>query len=617
MNFFIKSVRLYFYGSKYQEYIFEPNKINVITGDSGTGKTSILSIIDYCLMAQKDNIPHDIQQKVTWFLISFEINGKVWNVARKSPRGGMSGEIYFNEVDIDEKLYPNISVEDFRKKIDNELKIKNIFSYPLDQNYQDSNFVISYRDFLLFNALTESVIGAKDKYWDTEFFGNENFIGKLNTLFQLAIGLNSLEGVKAEEKLKIIKKEIEKIEKIEKNDKNSAEKYNKQVDILFEKCQLEGVLKNIDQSQGKLNSISLGIERLKSLILSNDYYSEIEYLEERKSQVNFELKILEKYKKQYNEYKKNLEKNADSLAPVEYLKSKFDEQILKTFETSDFILELDSSLKKIREKSKELVRDYDFSDDNYILLKEEQKEINKRTKELTEIQSEINYLNTKAFRLGELSLEYSNLSKSEKKRKNKLVDSDIKNEILNYQEALNEIVEKYIDKFKITNNLNESIQENFDCIQTMNNYKNYKTIFDIDEMKLLLYPDSNQFDFPIINVGSKSNYMFLHLCTFLGFHEHFLSRVNSFVLNFLFIDQPSIPYYYGDSRSKDDKRKLIDAFSLINSFMGRILEEKNFQIILIEHAPRSYWEENKLKYFHVVSEFVNGKALIPQDIFGK
>ncbi|WP_336152454.1 AAA family ATPase, partial [Acinetobacter sp. 99] len=185
---------LYFDSIRYEEYIFIPNKINVITGDSGTGKTSIFSIIDYCLMASRSNIPHDIQKKVSWFAISLEINNKDWYIARKSPRGGVSGEIFFSDIGFYEKFSRNITVEELKQKFDEELKIKNSFSYPLDTTYLEKGFEISYRDFLLFNALTESIIGGKDRYFDTDFFGNENFDTRLEDLFQLAIGVNSLEG---------------------------------------------------------------------------------------------------------------------------------------------------------------------------------------------------------------------------------------------------------------------------------------------------------------------------------------------------------------------------------------------------------------------------------------
>lgn len=51
MNLYIESIKLWFKGFsedvlKTVTYPFKPNKINVITGDSSTGKSSILGIID-------------------------------------------------------------------------------------------------------------------------------------------------------------------------------------------------------------------------------------------------------------------------------------------------------------------------------------------------------------------------------------------------------------------------------------------------------------------------------------------------------------------------------------------------------------------------------------------
>lgn len=361
MNFFIEKVRIFFYGDTYEDYIFKPNKINVITGDSGTGKTSILSIIDYCLMAHENNIPYDIQKKATWFSILFNINGKVWFVARKSPIGGMSGEVYFSENYSDEKIKPNITVSEFKDRMNKEFKVDNKFNYPLDSNYYENQFSITFRDFLLFNALTESNIGAKDKYWDIEYFGSENFEGKIDTLFKLAIGINSLDEIKAKNKLEVIKGKIKDIEKIEKNN----QKYLNNLNNLYEKCLQENILSGVASKDDKLSLISSALDRFNKLMLSNDYFLEIDNLEERKSNISFELNILRKYKKQYIDYKKNLERNADSLIPIMYLKSKLDDQLLRTFETRDFIVELENSLKDIREKSKDLICDYEFSDDSW------------------------------------------------------------------------------------------------------------------------------------------------------------------------------------------------------------------------------------------------------------
>ena len=119
--------------------------------------------------------------------------------------------------------------------------------------------------------------------------------------------------------------------------------------------------------------------------------------------------------------------------------------------------------------------------------------------------------------------------------------------------------------------------------------------FSMDEKMLML--KSVDSDFYKRNVGSKSNYMFLHLCFFLGLHDYLLQQKDSFVPNFLFIDQPSIPYYadkgnHAVGKLNDDEKKLQEAFHLMNHFMEVVVgvERHDFQIILIEHAESKYWD---------------------------
>ena len=140
--------------------------------------------------------------------------------------------------------------------------------------------------------------------------------------------------------------------------------------------------------------------------------------------------------------------------------------------------------------------------------------------------------------------------------------------------------------------------------------------FNIEERMLMLKGGDSKFYKR--NVGSKSNYMFMHLCFFLGLHDYFLQHENAFVPNFLFIDQPSIPYYADMDKLRedirnDDEDKLKAAFYLINTFMeGNIGYRRcNFQIILIEHADDKYWK--KYPYFKTKYRFTKDKdsGLIP------
>ena len=163
--------------------------------------------------------------------------------------------------------------------------------------------------------------------------------------------------------------------------------------------------------------------------------------------------------------------------------------------------------------------------------------------------------------------------------------------------------------------LNECIQHIFDGFQYMEHYEHCYTKYEMTQERLMLNNGKSILNYDVI--GSQSNYMFLHLCFFLGMHRYFFENLSiRHIGQFLFIDQPSIPYYAGSENVKTtDKEKLLDAFAGINRFMKYVIEEKKeqFQIILVEHAPDTYWTgENKLDYFVTKENFTNGNALIPQ-----
>ena len=88
MKLHIKEIKLWFVdeGTNPISYFFNNNKINVITGGSTTGKTSIWTIIDYCLVSDKNNIPNEIFEKVSYFGINVIINGREISIIRKSPK---------------------------------------------------------------------------------------------------------------------------------------------------------------------------------------------------------------------------------------------------------------------------------------------------------------------------------------------------------------------------------------------------------------------------------------------------------------------------------------------------------------------------------------------------
>ena len=66
---------------------FYPNKVNVITGNSSTGKSNIIAIINYCLLSEKSNIVEPvINQFSKWYGLEFNAlmllhgNVQIWKL---------------------------------------------------------------------------------------------------------------------------------------------------------------------------------------------------------------------------------------------------------------------------------------------------------------------------------------------------------------------------------------------------------------------------------------------------------------------------------------------------------------------------------------------------------
>ncbi|MCQ6957611.1 DUF3732 domain-containing protein [Mucilaginibacter aquariorum] len=621
MKFHINKIILWFKNeSEPRTLDFLPNKVNVITGGSGTGKSSILSIFDYCMLSTKANIPQEmINENIAWYGLDFRINEKDFLLARKSPvMNTGSDEIYFSSDNtFPQKLAKNNDIKQVKSILEKEFGIDENLKIPFGGKHISAGSKISYRYFLLFNTLSEDTIAHTKEFFDYHLYDRDKYIEALDRIFYLAIGVDDVGNVLAKEKIDSLEKDLTKIEKRKKALDKEEKLFAQQIVRLINRAQ------EYDLIERQLFTIDAGRERLQQLVnqfrtatYSNNM-QQVDELNKRKRTLFRQIRNLERFNVEYDTYKKNLNGDYESLRPIAYLNENFGE-LIPTLEVKTFLDSLEASLQTIREEiakkkpiSANVKSEVTALRNQVIAIDAELATLPTSTKDYTDEAQKFIFI-------GELK---SQLAFYENKWELEIDDADEQG-LLDEIESLKGILKNNNEKRRlILSDLEGLIQTFFDAAgDSMGVYKAYKVFVDVSEKSLKLRKAKELQ--AQATIGSKSNYMFLHLFLFLGLHEHFISLPHSYVPQFLILDQPSQPYYEGTGASEktediakdDDKAKLQSAFQLLNDFITKINSEYNteFQIIMLEHAPERYWEEKELENFQLVEEFRNGNALIPE-----
>lgn len=127
-------------------------------------------------------------------------------------------------------------------------------------------------------------------------------------------------------------------------------------------------------------------------------------------------------------------------------------------------------------------------------------------------------------------------------------------------------------------------------------------------------------------IGSGANWMGYHLAVVLALHEHFLSVSHNPVPQFLVIDQPSQAFFPEGSRpakptakkspaspepsmSSDDIARVNQIFAALAEAVRRT--KNRLQIVMIDHADEMTWQG--ISEVHVIERWRGGAALVPQD----
>lgn len=593
---------------------FKKNKINIITGNSRTGKTAILHIIDYCFCSSKNKISYEhIGENVLWYGVNFDINDKHYTIARGSfdEEKHLSKDYYFSDVgNIPDIPDSKIDEDELKSIIKHEFSIDSSLTFDFGSNTIKANTKISFRYFLMFNILSGDVIENSTHYFDTR--NNDRYRDALHRIFDLAIGVTTIENIVLKDKIEQCEQKIKKLEKEKEKVENQKKDEQAKIAGLIKQAKeyrlIEADSDNFENDFANLNKlIEDGIISLATLSNNDD----IENFKRQRQELAIDINRLQNLIKNFSKYKEYLKRDRDSLQPILYINQFFKERI-KNAEYTQFLDNLEVQFKKIKQAIHSK-RPFEFDVEKLI---NEKKEELKQIDTILETQPQ---MSDRIFSDGERYLKLGEIkTKLEDILNNRNIDLNYE---YNYKQITDEM-KKYNAKYiPIDERREYSISMLNECIQTylqlakeaLDEYAEYLAAFDYKQKVLNLRRSKTS---NVANVSSSSDHMFMHLCLFLGMHEMIMMNDVKCVPPFLIIDQPSRPYFnnntydYKKSESSLAKRsdwtKVLQIFRLLNNFMVNYNSNvknsgKEFQMILFEHVSPDAWRD--CEYVNLVEEF--------------
>lgn len=612
MSFHINKVILWIKNGNIRELDFKPNKVNIITGGSNTGKSVILGIIDYCFFASRPKIPEAIiNENIEWYGINFNINNKCYTIGRKSlkPSGEVSDVFYFSSVgEQPSRLISNISKKELKKIIEKEMSIDDNVVIPYGGRSIRQGSKISLRYFLLFNTQSEDVIINTTTFFDKQ--NKSRYKEALERIFDLAIGIDTVEDTLIRDKINQLEKKL--------NKWNKKKRAYEQENMLFEEEMVEIIqqakeYKLISDLSTDLNENIKEIKSIINLNMENEgelKLNKLEKLKEERLELKQKIRNLNKFKEEYKKYNRMMKKNRDSLKPINYIEDNYMELIEQDI-FKDLILHLKEQFNAICSEIKNS-SPINVDVNHYIKnIKEKLKKLEKEIAKYPKENKKFDNIKRKYIFLGATKNKIETYEKEWDEENYDEFINEIKSDIKELEEKLGDRDSKKEATIRLLEEfINIYLKKSADALE---NYAEYKAAFNYKEKRLCLQkPESIQ----VANiVGSSSNHLFLHLTMFLGLHELIISQNIPFVLPFLFLDQPSRPYYDNKREKAKDKEKITIAIKLLNDFITRINEkyEKSFQFIVLEHIPKEIWEDNNMQNVYLSKEFFEEKLIREKD----
>jgi hypothetical protein len=633
---------------------FEPNKINVITGESGAGKSALTWITDYCLGSEKCSIPVGLIREVTgWFGLHLKLANTEMVVARRNPEDQQStSDIYWNEglnLEIPRTVAKNARVEDLKHRF-------NQISYlpSLDFAGEENAGRASFRDMAAFNFQPQHIVANPF----TLFFKADttDHREKLRVIFPLALGVIDANVLAKQRELKDLSREHDRLARELEARLKAARAWENEIGSYYLQARSLGLLPDspapgpewgLEKFMLELQKVPVAVREMDlpgveegtneaSIAELTKLVNEEDELSQTIGATRRRLAKLDQLAASVDQYSQTLVRQDDRMQSVGWLESHFQNREscpICNSPNSEGNTAL-SDLQTLASQLKSLTASVDKApaklDYELANLRQEMRDYEGQLSRVRAMRKGLEdstaTLATQRQRVRQIYLFVGRIEQA-------LENASISQNVSALQEEVNNLSRRIkalhseLDPFTQRNRLDAAIEKISRRIEYYAKllrleHSSENVRLNLRELTLQFSALDGRKDY-LWEVGSGKNWVGYHIAVMLSLHEHFLARPHNPVPRFLFIDQPSQVYFpetwpaSGQDTSEEDLATIssdiegvLRIFHALSEFMTTV--DAEFQIIVTEHAGPITWKG--VSHINVVGNWRTGhdEFLIPE-----
>ena len=642
MSFIIRSVTIYSYEGEQRTVTFKKSGLNIITGKSKTGKSSLIDIIDYCFGRGECYVAEGfIRQNVSWFAVEIENDEDVLFVARRNPGQTLttSPDIFIRRgehptLPIYPDLIKNIAEEGLTPLLSQFAGISENEHRPITGTRLPLRATIKHAMFLCVQDQNE--IDSRDRLFHRQ--GDQFIPQAIKDTLPYFLGAVDEDHFIRQAELDVARNELRVLETQLQAQSQTAEKGLRRVRGYINDGKTVGIIDSRFETADYPLMIETLVHAAQYEVSTPESFSDFgsaitrlqddqRGLRDRLTDTIEEIRATQLFIAEQTEYSREASEHRSRLSSIGLYKkdsdgtccplceNKVDPAIPNAAAVISSLAQIDRSLSRVGVESPHLQSQLAALADTKSLLEtalvENQKSLEAAYREDEKARSRREMIIDRARVIGRISAFLEQIGQGEQ-------DNDLaekieraKLKVTAMEAAVNpDEIGQRLDTF-----LNLISRQMSDYARRLDLEHGSDSVR-LDLKKLTVVADTATGPIPLNRMGSGENWIGYHVLTHLALH-HWYRAQNRPVPGFLIFDQPSQAHYPPDSdRGQDgslvplqdsDRQAVYDLFELMLEVANEIGE--GFQCIVLDHAKISEeWFENA-----IVEEWRGDAFLVPAE----